>query len=682
MKYIYKLNNLDCPRCASKIETKLKEQDYIDNASINFSKLELTIITNKEDNIKSTVSSIIKSIEPNVQVLDIKDKMDNSKIIKLKILRLSLGIIISLLGVFLLKNDISKIFIILGYIILLSKTTSNAIKLLIKSHTINENLLVTISCIGAYFTNNINEGLMVISLYEIGKLLEFITINNSRKSIEKLMDIKPIYANIKINDEIKKVNPKDVNIGDTIIILKGEKVPLDGIVISGNAKLNTSIITGESKLKKVTINDTVLSGMINIDGLIELKVTSTDESSTVSKILELTELATKKKAKTETLIESLSKIYTPTVLMLAILIAITFPIIFNIPLTESIYRALVFLVISCPCAIAISVPLSYSSGLGAASTKGILIKGSNYLDAISKVKEIIFDKTGTITTGKFLDYKLEIINEKYTKEEIISYLISGETLSNHPIALSIKTIFKDNEILKVSNFKEISGKGITYTLKDNTIKIGSSSFCNIKDNNNNSKIYLNINNSNIASLELIDQIKPNTKNTISKLKELDIKTKMFTGDEELIAKNIASNIGIDEVYYELLPQDKYKLLSDNLKNKLGLIAFVGDGINDAPSLALSDIGISMGGVGSDSAIEASDIVIMNDDLSKILDAINISKTTTKIIKQNLIFALSIKILVLILSALGISSMWQAVFADTGLTLLTILNTTRILKNNK
>ena len=679
MKYIYKLNNLDCPRCANKIETKLNEHNDITSASINFSKLELTIITNKKDNIKSLVSSIIKDIEPNVEVLDIKDKIDNSKIIKLKILRLSLGIIISLLGVFLFKNKISKICIILGYIILLSKTTSNAIKLLIKSHTINENLLVTISCIGAYFTNNINEGLMVISLYEIGKLLEFITINNSRKSIEKLMDIKPIYANIKINDEIKKVNPKDVNIGDTIVILKGEKVPLDGIVISGNAKLNTSIITGESKLKKVTINDTVLSGMINIDGLIELKVTSTDESSTVSKILELTELATKKKAKTETFIESISKIYTPTVLILAILIAITFPIIFNLTLSESIYRALVFLVISCPCAIAISVPLSYSSGLGAASTKGILIKGSNYLDAIGKVKEIIFDKTGTLTTGKFLDYKLEILDKTYNKDEIITYLISGEILSNHPIALSIKNIFKDNKILKVSNFKEISGKGLTYTLKNNNIKIGSSSFCNIKDNNNNNKIYLNINDSNIASLELIDQIKPNTKTTISKLKELNINTKMVTGDEEIIAKNIANNIGIDEVYYELLPQDKYNLLEDNLKNKLGLIAFVGDGINDAPSLALSDIGISMGGVGSDSAIEASDIVIMNDDLSKILDAINISKKTTKIIKQNLIFALSIKILVLILSALGISSMWQAVFADTGLTLLTILNTTRILK---
>ena len=679
MKYKYKLNNLDCPRCASKIESKLNEHSDIESASINFSKLELTIITNKEDNIKKIVTSIIKDIEPNVKVLDINENIDNTKIIKHKILRLFIGIIISILGIFIFKGIISQICIILGYIILLSKTTSTAIKLLFKSHTINENLLVTISCIGAYFTNNINEGLMVIGLYEIGKLLEFIAINNSRKSITELMDIKPTYANIKYDDKIEKVAPEKVNIGDIIVILEGEKVPLDGIVISGKAKLNTSAITGESKLKEVNINDYVLSGMINNKGLIELKVTSTYESSTVSKILALTETATDRKAKTETFVAKASKIYTPLVLVLAIIVALTFPFIFNISFSDSIYRALVFLVISCPCAIAISVPLSYFSGIGASSKKGILIKGSDYLDSIGNIKEIIFDKTGTLTTGKFLDYKLEILDDSYNEEEIISYLISGETLSNHPIAISIKEIFNNkSKILKVSNFKEISGMGIIYKIKDKSIKVGSSSFCNIKDKNN-SNIYININDKTIASIELTDKIKDNAKSTISKLKSLGIKTKMFTGDDKDIAINIADKIGIDEVYYELLPQDKYKLLEESLNNKTGLIAFVGDGINDAPSLALSDIGISMGGVGSDSAIESSDIVIINDDLSRIIDTINISKKTTKIIKQNLTFAISIKIIVLILSAIGISSMWQAVFADTGLTLLTILNTTRILK---
>lgn len=677
MKYKYKLNNLDCPKCAAKIETTLNNHKDIINASINFSKLELTIESNKENNIKELVIKIIKDIEPNVKVLDIKERIDNSYIVKLKILRLTIGIIISLLGIFVFKNTISNILIIIGYIILLSKTASTAIKMLLKSFSLDENLLVTISCIGAYLTNNTNEGLMVIALYEIGKLLEFIAVNNSRKSITELMDIAPVYANIKINDKITKANPKEVKAGDTIIVLEGEKVPLDGIVISGNAKLNMQALTGESKLKEVNINDTVLSGSINELGLLELKVTNTYESSTVSKILALTESATDRKAKIETFVSKVAKIHTPAVLILAILVALTFPFLFNITFKDSIYRALVFLVISCPCAIAISVPLSYFSGIGASSKKGILIKGSDYLDSISSIKEIIFDKTGTLTTGKFLDYKLEILDNTYTKEEIISYLVSGESLSNHPIAKSILEIFNNTKIEKITDFKEISGKGLTYKLKDKTIKIGSSSFCNIKDDKSN--IYININNKNIATLELTDQIKKDAKHVIDRLKALGIKTKMFTGDDKAIAINIGNKLGIDEVHYELLPQDKYKLLESTIENKKGLIAFVGDGINDAPSLRRADIGISMGGVGSDSAIESSDIVIMNDELTKIIEAINISKKTNKIIKQNLIFAIGIKVLVLILSAIGISSMWQAVFADTGLTLLTILNTTRILK---
>ena len=465
MKYKYKLNNLDCPKCANKIECKLNEQKDIKSAKVNFSKLELTIETDKKDNIKELVSTIIKEIEPEVKVLDLKENIDNSKIVKLKALRLSLGIIISLLGIFVFENTISKILIIIGYVILLSKTASTAIKLLLKSFSIDENLLVTISCIGAYFTDNINEGLMVVALYEIGKLLEFIAVNNSRKSITELMDIKPEYANLKVNDETQKVSPEEVNIGNTIIILEGEKVPLDGIVTSGSAKLNVQALTGESKLKEVNINDLVLSGSINLKGLLELQVTNTYESSTVSKILALTESATDRKAKVETFVSKVAKVYTPSVLILAIIVAIMFPIIFNITFTDSIYRALVFLVISCPCAIAISVPLSYFSGIGASSKKGILIKGSDYLDSIGNIKEIIFDKTGTLTTGNFLDYKLEILDNKYTKEEILSYLVSGELLSNHPIAKSIINIFNKDKIYKdIKSYKEISGKGITYKL--------------------------------------------------------------------------------------------------------------------------------------------------------------------------------------------------------------------------
>ena len=677
MKYKYKLNNLDCPKCANKIECTLNSHKDIINANVNFSKLELTIETNTKENVKFLVSKIINEVNYEVKVTELNENTNINKTLLFKILRLSIGIIISLLGIFVFKNNISKILIILGYIILLSKTTIGAVKMLFKSFSIDEKLLITISCIGAYFTNNINEGLMVIGLYEIGKLLEFIAVNNSRKSITELMDIAPVYANIKVNEKIIKVNPEEVKVGDIIVVLEGEKIPLDGKILSGTAKLNMQALTGESKLKEVNQSDTVLSGSVNVKGLLEIEVTNTYESSTVSKILTLTESATDRKAKIETFVSKVAKIYTPAVLILAIIVAITFPFLFNMEFSDSIYRALVFLVISCPCAIAISVPLSYFSGIGASSKKGILIKGSDYLDSISNIKEIIFDKTGTLTTGKFLDYKLEILDSEYQKDEIISYLVSGETLSNHPIAKSILEIFPNTKTKKVTDFKEIPGKGITYKIKDNTIKIGSSSFCKAKDND--SMVYININNKNIAKLELTDELKKDAKKTIDALKSLGIKTKMFTGDEKEVALSIANKIGIDEVYYELLPQDKYKLLESTLNKKTGLVAFVGDGINDAPSLARADIGISMGGVGSDSAIESSDIVIMNDELGKIIEAINISKKTNKIIKQNLVFAIGIKVLVLILSAIGISSMWQAVFADTGLTLLTILNTTRILK---
>lgn len=678
MKYKYKLTELDCANCANKIEENLLKDKNIINANVNFSKLTLTVETNLENNVTEYVTKIIKSVEPDVNILEISSDIKTKKKEYKDLLRIIIGTLTSVLGIYIFQGNISKILIILGYIILLYRTTKNAIKLLFKSKTINENLLVTISCIGAYFTGNINEGLMVIILYEIGKLLENIAINNSRKSISDLMDIKPEYANLKENNDSQKVNPEEVKVNDIIIIKQGEKVPLDGIVIKGEARLNTRALTGESKLKKVTINDKVLSGSVNTSGLIELKVTNHYNDSTVSKILELVESATDRKAKTETFVAKAAKIYTPIVLILAILIALSFPILLNISITESIYRALVFLVISCPCAIAISVPLSYFTGIGKASKEGILIKGSNYLDSLCNINEIIFDKTGTLTTGTFTDYKLEILDKNYTEKEIINLYIQGEKLSNHPIAKSIINIFNQSSKGNIKNFKEISGKGISYELENNKIKIGSANFCDLSDKSG--AIYLKINNKLIAKLELFDGIKKGTKNTIKKLKQLGITSKMYTGDSREIATKIASQLGITDVSYELLPEDKYKLLEKEIKSNPGKTAFVGDGINDAPSIALADIGISMGGVGSASAIEASDIVIMTDEIDKIVTGIKISKKTNHIIKQNLIFAIGIKILVLILSALGIASMWQAVFADTGVTLITILNTTRILKD--
>lgn len=681
MKYKYKFNELDCANCANAIEQKLNSDKNIKTASVNFSKLSLIVETDLDKNVKKYVNNIIASVEPDSFVIDIGEESDTKKKVKNDILRLVTAIIIAVVGMIIGDSLLSKILIIISYILLLEKTTITAVKLLVRSRTINENLLVTISCIGAYLTNNIHEGLMVVILYEIGKILEEIAVNNSRRSISNLMDIKPEYANLKKGDEIKKVNPEQVKIDDIIVIKQGEKVPLDGIIVKGSAKLNTSALTGESKLSSVKAGDEVLSGTVNINGLFELKVTSAYTNSTVSRILELVETATDRKAKTETFVARMAKIYTPIVIILAILTAIILPLFFKVPSNVAIYRALVFLVVSCPCAIAISVPLSYFTGIGAASRLGILIKGSDYLDSLCAVNKIVFDKTGTITTGTFSDYNLKILDDNYKEDEIKQIYAKGEKLSNHPIAMSIVNLFNKNiKTNDVKNYKEISGKGVEFVLGEDKIKIGSSEFCNASKKDG--YIYLNINDNNVAKLELLDGVKKGTKKTIATLKSMNITPKMFTGDSESIAKKIAKSVGIDDVSYEMLPEDKYKLLENVIKENSGKTAFVGDGINDAPSLALADIGISMGGVGSASAIEASDIVIMTDDLAKIPVGIKIAKKTNHIIKQNLLFAIGVKVLVLTLSTVGLASMWQAVFADTGVTLITILNTTRILKREK
>lgn len=672
MKYRFKLNGLDCPNCASKIEGKLNNDKNIRNASVNFSKLTVSLETDLKSDVKNYVSDIVKSIEPDVIVLDIKEEVKNNNF-KYNIFRLLLGIVLLILGM-IFKGNVSSILIILSYIILLSRTFVTAIKLLFKK-TLDENFLVTVSCIGAYFTNNIHEGAMVIILYEIGKVLEQIAVNRSRRSISDLMDIKADEANLKVDGEIKVVNPESVNIGDIIVVKSGEKIPLDGVIVKGSSKLNTSALTGESKLKSVDAGDTVLSGEVNMGDIFEMKVSCLYENSTVSRILELVENATDRKAKTETFVSKAAKVYTPVILILAILTALILPL-FGLSMSDAIYRALVFLVVSCPCAIAISVPLSYFSGIGSCSKNGILVKGSDYLDLLSDINQIIFDKTGTLTKGSFKDYTLTVLDSSKDKDDIIKYYLMGEKLSNHPIAKSILSIFDLSVSTKnVKDFKEISGKGISYKYNQDTIKIGSSSYIGIKDNDQ--AIYLSINDKVCSKLILIDGLKEDAKEVIEKLNKRGIVTKMFTGDNNAVALDISKKLGIEKTYYELLPEDKYKLLENEIGN--GVVAFVGDGINDAPSLALSDIGISMGGIGSASAIEASDVVIMTDELSKIISAIDISKFTKKVIKQNLLFAIIVKVLVLVLSTLGIASMWQAVFADTGVTLLTILNSTRILK---
>lgn len=688
--YKYTLEGLDCANCAKKIEDEIAKTKGYEDVIVNFSTLKLTFKSDNP-NAKKEVTEIVKKLEPDVEVLDDGEKkQEKEEHNDSDIARIAVGIaiyLIALIGNF--GTIITNILTIISFVVLLYKTAKKAWKQVTKNKVLDENTLIVISAIGAYFVGKISEGIMVITLYEIGKILESKAVNKTRKSISDLMNIKPEYANLKINEEIKKVNPEEVKIGDIIMVKTGEKIPLDGVVISGDAQVDNSALTGESKLVNVTKNGKVLSGSINVNGLIEVKVEQTYENGTVSQILNLVENATDKKAKTETFVSKAAKIYTPVIIGLALLVAIFMPLVVaNVTYKESIYKSLIFLVISCPCSIAISVPLSYFSGIGKASKKGILIKGSDYLDGIKDIKEIIFDKTGTITTGNFKVSEIHSLDEKYSEDEILEYFARGEKLSNHPIAKSILNKYEEKQDKKelnvndVENFEEVSGKGLKYTYNNKNIKIGNSSFTGAKTENIvGTVLYLNIDEQVVGSIVLSDEIKQKTKETMERLHKLGIKTKMFTGDKKEIAEKIAKQVGIQAVKAEMLPQDKYneldKIIEQREENKK--VAFVGDGINDSPVLARADIGISMGGIGSSSAIEASDVVIMTDELNKIVDGIEISKKTNKIIIQNLIFAIGVKILTLLLSLFGIADMWQAVFADVGTTLITIFNTLRILK---
>lgn len=696
-RYEFILKDLDCAACANEIQEKLAKNPKLHNVNVNFAKLKLTYETD-EVSVEEVRKAVLEQ-EPDVEMIDASlensEQKEEKSTMMSQIGRLVIGIAIAFIGMYAkLPTTISTVLIIVGYAILLYRTAKNAIKMLFKSKKINENFLITISCIGAYLVGEHLEGLMVIILYEIGKILEEKSINKSRKSIKDLMNIKPEYANLKIENDIKQVSPEEVKIGDIILVKEGEKIPLDGIVTKGNADLNTASLTGESKLSQVKEGKNVLSGSIVVDGMIEVKVTEKYENSTVSRILDLVENATDKKAKTETFVNKASSIYTPIVIGLAAIVAIFLPLFTNIPYVGnngSIYRALIFLVISCPCSIAISVPLSYFSGIGKSSKEGILIKGSDYIDAIKDIKEIVFDKTGTLTKGEFEIQKIEVLSN-YNEQEVLKYAAMGERFSNHPIA---KSIIKANKVdvdnVEVQDFKEIAGKGLSYQYDGKIILVGNSTLVNdenkVDDKDDTTRIYVKVGDELAGIIYLGDSIKDGAKEAIRKLNSQGIRTSMFTGDNHKNAEKIGKELGIQNIKSEMLPQDKYneleKIINANTKNSGNStnrkVAFVGDGINDSPVLARADVGISMGGVGSESAIEASDIVIMTDDVSKIIDAINISKKTSGIIKQNLIFSVGVKVLILLLSVLGISGMWQAVFADVGVTILTIFNTLRILK---
>ena len=674
-KYRYKILNLDCANCAREIEEYLNKDKYLNNVVVNFNTKKISFESDKEFSLKE-INDLVKKIEPDANVTN-ENEVKQTKEYHYEIL--ICAIILSVIGMYIiLPSIINEILILIAYILLLYKPLLNSIKLLIKSKTINENLLIVTSSVGAYLIGDKMEGLMVVALYILGKILEEKAINNTRREVRDLLDIKQDYANKLIDKEIKKINVEDIKVNDILVVKKGEKVPVDGVVIKGTTYLNTSIITGESELCKAEENDLILSGSINDGDVINIKATTLFVDSTVSKILLLVEEATDKKSKTENIVSKMSKIYTPIILILAIIVFISLPLFTNLTYSESLYRALTFLVISCPCAIAISVPLSYFTGIGVASKNGILIKGSNYLDNLCYLNKIIFDKTGTLTNGTFKVTDVKIFDKSYKKEEIIDILRMGEANSNHPIASSImKLSNKKVYTKKIKNYKETSGKGISFEIDNKKITIGNKLSCNC---DNITDIHLNIDGKHIASINISDGIKENVIESINDLKNMNIKTYMFTGDKLEVAKEIGNKLNIDEVKANMLPDDKYNELEKVSKNSM--VAFVGDGINDAPVLKRANIGISMGSIGSNAAIEASDIIIMNDDIKKIPLSINISKFTNFIIKENLIFAISVKIIILLLSVVGITTMWFAVFADTGVTLITILNTLRILKYKK
>ena len=683
--YRYTLQDLDCANCAKKIEDKITSNPDYKDVIVNFSTQTLSFKTDKKEGVEEEIKTMVKAVEPDTTVITTNKKQNNVQRNNKDIIRLVVGILIYLFGMYSkLGNPVMIICTVVSAIILLYKTAIKAVKQ-IRNKVLDENTLIIISVVGALLIGKTMEGIMVITLYEIGKILEAKAVNKTRKSISDLMDIRPEYANLKDGEDVKEVSPEKVKIGDIIVVKTGEKIPLDGEIIHGTAKINNAALTGESKLIDANVADKVLSGGINTDGLIEVSVEKTYENSTVSQILNLVENATDKKAKTETMVSRLAKIYTPIVFLLAILVAIFMPLIVNgVTYSQSLYKALTFLVISCPCSIAISVPLSYFSGIGKSSKRGILIKGSDYLDGFKDIGEIIFDKTGTITKGTFSVTQIETFDKEYNENDILHYFGLGESFSNHPIAKSILNKVQEKlDTTKVEDYKEVSGKGIQYKIEDKYVKIGNESYVEYEDTKKQigTNLYISINEKVVGKIVLSDEIKADAQKAINGLSKLGIKTKMFTGDSKEIALDIAQKVGIDKVEYEMLPQEKYLKLEKELEeNKTGKkIAFVGDGINDSPVLARADIGISMGGIGSSSAIEASDVVIMTDELEKILEGIKISKKTNRIIKQNLIFAIVVKILVLALSILGVATMWQAVFADVGTTLITILNTIRILK---
>lgn len=576
---------------------------------------------------------------------------------------------------------------IISYIIVGGDVVKRAVKNIFKGQVFDENFLMSIATIGAFFIGEYPEGVAVMLFYQVGELFQSYAVGKSRKSIASLMDIRPDYANVKKGDELVKVDPDEVQIGDIIVIKAGEKIPLDGKVIEGSSMIDTSALTGESVPREVEVGSDILSGCININGVITAEVTKEFGESTVSKILDLVENASSKKSNSEQFITKFARYYTPVVVIIAVFLAIIPPLVIDgATFSDWIYRALAFLVVSCPCALVISIPLSFFGGIGGASKKGVLVKGSNYLEALAETEIVVFDKTGTLTKGVF--NVQEIHPEGVSKEELLELTAHAESYSNHPISLSLKRAYsKEIDNGRISDVEEISGHGVIATVDGKKVMVGNIKLMKMMDipyfkgELIGTIVHVAVNNKYIGYIVIADEVKEDSAQAIKELKAANIKqTVMLTGDNKSIGSKVAKELGLDKVYAELLPADKVEKLEElfSQKSKKGKLAFVGDGINDAPVLARADIGIAMGGLGSDAAIEAADVVIMTDEPSKIATTMKISKKTLKIAYQNIVFAIGIKIIVLILSVFGITTMWAAIFADVGVTIIAVLNAFRAL----
>jgi len=683
IKKEFKLQGLHCANCALKIEKEVQNLTGVKNAKLNFASSTLSLEIQKDFNSEK-IKEIVFSYEPDVLVFDGEDEVSEKNVSKKFLIPLIIGAVLFLSAFFIKNEMISNGLFLSAYLVTGHKVLLKSFRNILKGKIFDENFLMSIATIGAIAIGEFPEAVAVMLFYLVGEMLQERAVESSRKSIKKLMNLRIDYANIMVNGKLKKESAKKIKIGDIIFIKPGEKIPLDGVVIEGETRINKAAITGESYPQKAIIGTKVLSGSINEDSTIRVKVEKLFEESTASKIIKLVEEAASKKAKTEKFITKFASVYTPLVVLSALVLAVVPGLLFAQSYSEWIYRALLFLVISCPCALVVSIPLSYFAGIGNLSKNGILVKGGNYIDVLKKLDTIIFDKTGTLTSGVFKVVSVESFGN-YSKEEVIRYAAYAEKQSSHPIAVSIiekygKTI-NDNEIM---NFKNISGKGVFCEYDNKKIFVGNEKLFDekeikgIKLNNVSTQAIVSINGKIEGIIEISDEIKSSSYETIKRLKEMKIKTFILSGDNKNSTEDKAKLLGVKDFYYELLPENKVEKYEEISKNS-DYTAFVGDGINDAPILTRADLGISMGGIGTDAAIESSDVVLMDDDPLKIVKGIKLSKYISKIIVQNLIFIFTIKVLFLSLGALGYATMWQAVFADVGVTVLSVLNSLRILK---